>query len=218
LCRTKQEISLFLRQQPHVNIHYRDSEQRTPLHWASACGNAEAASALLAKGASPDSEDEGGWSPLLSAASAGHADIVIMLLDAGADVNKRTAEGRTALLYAVSKGHRSIIESLLERGADIRAADNHGATVLHRAITTGRLELARFLLSCGANADSAALELAVQENSEELVDLLLENGALVSENAIKMATDPEILRMLRQAASPGPSDTRSRAPDDDVYS
>ncbi len=55
---------------------------------------------LLADGADPNAQDEGGWSVLILASISGNADIVKLLLAAGADPNLRDWSDSVAHEYA----------------------------------------------------------------------------------------------------------------------
>jgi ankyrin repeat protein len=63
---------------------------------AAASGNAELVKMLLREGASPDAQQEGGFTALHSAAHNNNVEMVQALLNAGADVSTRTSDGKTA--------------------------------------------------------------------------------------------------------------------------
>eukprot|EP00762_Andalucia_godoyi_P008477 ANDGO_05800.mRNA.1 26S proteasome non-ATPase regulatory subunit 10 len=176
-CRTKQDIFEFLRSHEMANVHFRDADGRTAVHWAAASGHLSGVETLLQRGAQAESTDEGGWTPLISAASAGHADVVQELLRHGADANSITEDKRSALMYAVSKGHMRVIEMLLGAHARINMRDSTGSGPLHRALATNRLEIADMLIRKGADVDDAALELVIGDRNVEGIRLLMDHGA-----------------------------------------
>lgn len=78
------------------DVNMTDSEQRTPLHFASGTGHAEIASALIDAGANVSATDNQGNTPLHYAAGYGRPALVELLLDAGADASARNNAGKAA--------------------------------------------------------------------------------------------------------------------------
>ena len=73
----------------------RDKDGKSPLHFATDNGSAEAVTALLDAGADLDVWDRSGFTPLHRAAAQGSAEVVTALLDAGAAPNVRGETGMT---------------------------------------------------------------------------------------------------------------------------
>lgn len=96
----------------------KDDDDRSLLHTAAGCGNAQVLSAFLAGGGRKlvNQIDEDGWTPLMSAASSGKDEIVQQLISSGAHVNAANDMKRSALHFAASKGHVRIVQMLLEAG------------------------------------------------------------------------------------------------------
>lgn len=92
----------------------------TALGLAIQAGQLEAADRLLAKGASPNTQDarHERMTALHYAAQTGSAPAAAVLLGRGADPNVVNAIGRTPLYEAVSSGQYEVSEALLRGGAD----------------------------------------------------------------------------------------------------
>jgi ankyrin repeat protein len=124
-----------------VNVHQSNDLGQTALERASAKGDLDIMSFLVAHGAdpnyvSPSKEPFGGEnrSPLVSAAEEGHLPAVELLLAHGAKVNGGIGETRkTALSAAVSNEHVDIVRLLLSKGADPTIRNWDGWTILQIA-------------------------------------------------------------------------------------
>ena len=89
-------------------------------------------SALLAGGASADTQDTDGRTALMKAALEGHDATVTALLAGGAslDAQDTNGSGRTALWAASSQGHDATVTALLAAGASVDTQDSAGQTAL----------------------------------------------------------------------------------------
>ncbi|MBZ5561405.1 MAG: ankyrin repeat domain-containing protein [Acidobacteriia bacterium] len=85
-----------------ADVHEKDVDSMTPLHWAVVGHRAEVAKVLIAAGADVNAVDRFGYTPLLYAATIdfGDADTAAALLQAGADPNAKDKQGKTALSQA----------------------------------------------------------------------------------------------------------------------
>jgi len=85
-----------------ADVHEKDQDSMTPLHWAAIDDHADVAKALIAAGADVNAVDRFGYTPLLYAATIdfGDADTVTALLAAGADPRVKDKEGKTAWTQA----------------------------------------------------------------------------------------------------------------------
>jgi len=85
-----------------ADIHERDNDGMTALHWAVVAHHPEAVKALLAAGADVNAVDHFGYTPLLYAATIdfGDSQTATTLLMAGADPNIKDKKGATALAHA----------------------------------------------------------------------------------------------------------------------
>lgn len=170
----------------------RDSDGRSLLHFAAACGRADVIGALSASadGSAPapilpllDALDDGGMTPLQSAVAAGHVAAARALLSAGARVDARSSAGRTALHY--TKGRTEVLALLLPacRDRDVSPSDDLGHTPLHRAAAQGHLPAVSALVAAGASLDAVdktgrtPLHAACEEAREDVATALIAAGA-----------------------------------------
>lgn len=153
----------------------------TPLHLAAARGDMAAVTSLLQEGAPVDQYNDKGRTALFEAAKRGRTPVVTVLLHHGANPNARTKQGLTALLTAAEQGHADTIAVLLSNGADLNATCTCGDSALHRAVRRGHLVATQTLLEQGIDANikshgETALEIAQQDEDQELIALLLAHG------------------------------------------
>lgn len=135
----------------------------------------------------------------------------------------RSDEGKTALMYAIDNSY-NVIENkntariLLDNGADANKGNDRGKTVLMLAVISHlykeykeeRVNIVRVLLSradvnARDNSGNTVLILAVKNSLENIVQLLLNNGADINiknrgrETALKIAQEKgytEIITLL----------------------
>ena len=120
-----------------ADIHARDWDGLTALHWAAGEGHARIVRLLLRCGADVNATDHEAWTALHRAAWKGHDRIIApVLMDAGADITALTREGDNALHTASRFGHAAAARALLKAGADADSRNGMGKTPL--AMSAGR--------------------------------------------------------------------------------
>jgi ankyrin repeat protein len=122
-----------------IQIDVRNHAGETPLMMAALKAEVDAATALVAHGASVRKD---GWSPLHYAATGGSAAIVKLLLDKGALLEARSPNGSTPLMMAARYGNEEAVDALLAAGADRTARNDLGMDASAFAASAGREKLA----------------------------------------------------------------------------
>jgi ankyrin repeat protein len=199
-----------------ANVNAANDLGVTPLWLAAENGSEKMVARLLAAGANPNAPLLAGETPLMIAARSGKPAVVEQLIAKGADVNARGARKQTALMWAVSQKHPDVVKTLLAHGADfalrsekwsqVYAVPPHGympynkdipsgdETAILFAARVGDIESARLLVAAGANVNDtdawgvSAVTLAAHSGFDDVVELLLENGA--DPNAMKAGFAP----------------------------
>lgn len=176
--------SLLLDHGAEVN-QGRTTDGWSALILSSMFGYLEVTALLLDRGAEIDKgSSNSGATALIAASQYDHVGIVGLLLDRGAEVNRGTNDGSTALMTAAMCGHVDVAVLLLDRGATVDQGDsNSGTTALIAASQYGHVGIVGLLLdrgaevNRGANDGSTALDYAITNNHNEIVDLLSRAGA-----------------------------------------
>ena len=89
---------------PGVNIHAKDQDGFTALHWAAWSGMPHSAAMLIKAGLDINEKEGNGYTPLMLAAMRGDDTVVKMLLQLGADTAATNKDGKTAAQLADEKG------------------------------------------------------------------------------------------------------------------
>jgi len=128
---------------------------------------------------------------LYAAALRGSESVTKILLDHGAAVNYRSVDNKSALTAASEHGHEAVVELLIKRGADVRREGGEWPNALYAAAVGGHTRTASILLkhgtkfefkffySCGGLVQFRLLKAALWAGRTEVVEMLLEGGALV---------------------------------------
>jgi ankyrin repeat protein len=159
------------------------SNNRTPLHIATAYGFKDCVDLLLEGGADVNSKDEDGSVPLWEAILGRHEQIAKLLWDNGA--NLRSGSVGSFLCIAAQNRDLEMLNDLLNYGADINATNGDGNTALHVAISNsnGLTEVVKYLLDHGADmnkTDSSGWTpraLAEQQGHDEILELFREKSS-----------------------------------------
>ena len=158
----------------------------TPLYKACEYGHTKLVEYLVGRGADTELCTAHGWSPLNAAAACGHLETVQFLVNKGANVATPNKLGWTALHGAANRGHTAIAELLLLKGADPNPCaltrdfdDQHHVDWV--------------ILPRLAQTDITPLHEAIQKGHNDIVMLLLENGANIEATLSESKITPLIL-------------------------
>jgi len=147
-------VKLLLGQNPDL-VMSKDSEGKTPLHYAVLNGHKDVVELLLNYKADINVKDKDGYTPLYEAAKGGHKEVAELLLTKKADVNAKDNKGYSPLHEAVVADDKSVVELLLLNKADVNAIDtNNRQTPLHLAAWNGRKNVAQLLLAHNADMNA----------------------------------------------------------------
>jgi len=168
-----------------ADINAKDGYQLTPLDYALAAGQSNAAKFLLNQGAdinihkTPRYRD---YSLLHRATRAGLLEIVQILIEKGIPVDIN--HFGTALHVAASYGHKEIAEFLISKGASLDSkGQGNQSTPLHVAASIGDTDIVELLITNGADINASdyrgrtPLDVARQRSHTKIVDVLRQHGA-----------------------------------------
>jgi cytohesin len=165
---------------------------QTPLHYAAAGGQVEAARLLLANGADVEAKTDLGATPLDTAEGEQNKDMMELLLANHADINGRDHDGfqQSPLFNAVLERHREEAEFLIQHHADVNATDYYGRTPLVNAVNNNDKDMVELLLANHADPNAKdkegttplhlAVEVAFYHHDKQIIELLLANHADVN--------------------------------------
>ncbi|KAK3108804.1 hypothetical protein FSP39_016132 [Pinctada imbricata] len=165
------------------------------LCWASRYGNVFMLHLLIEKGANPNGEGWGGFTPLIWAAMfSNNIEVLNILIDAGSDLDHTSNKRRqTALHAAVIADKRGFVECLLNAGANPDQQDFLYKTPLLHAVHKNLSQCVSLLIQHNCNVNRAGwvngisttpLLLALVQNNLEITKMLLLAGAKFQKIAI----------------------------------
>ncbi|KAI5952557.1 NAS6 [Candida jiufengensis] len=170
------------------HLYQKDSDERTPLHWAVSANNIDLVKFIIS--CSPDTNideyvDLSGWSPLHIASSIGNIEILnlFMHMNNPPDINSKTDLGTTPLHLAISKNHLNYVRTLInEFNANCKTKDKKGYTPLIRASSIGSIPIIQELLqkkvpvNAKDNDGWTSLHHALAEGHGDVAVYLVEKG------------------------------------------
>ncbi len=168
-------------------LEHRDKQGRSALLLAVAGNHIAVAKALLAGGASPNTQAANQDTPWLLAGASGRTEILAAMIPAGPDFSIRNRYGGNALIPACERAHVETVKLLLTTKIDVNHINNLGWTCLLEIVLLGdggprHQEVARLVLAAGADPNIAdkdgvsALKHARHRGQTEIARLIEEAG------------------------------------------
>lgn len=159
---------------------------------------------LLENGADVNTVGSSGDNVLMAAIRGGLSELVRLILPKTANLNQKDDKGNTALMLASEKGDLAVVMELLNMDVSLIPTNQRGETALALAVKGGYLDIAKALLDAGAQVGKA-LDTACDNYDKALMNLLLERGAMISDNALsrlidkaKQLNDQDLLTLLQR--------------------
>jgi len=195
-----------------ADVNAREKKGWTALMIAAQRGNGEIAELLLKFGADAHIGED--WTPMMLAVNRDDPVCLETLLakeSASTKVGdvKRKSDGFTALMLACRRGHRQSASLLLTEEEVFKNAalkDNRGRTALMLAAAAGHAGCAEMLLMTASSEvnlrddeDRSALSHAVKRGNLEIVKMLVDFGAQVNDEDLKLAAGrDDLLQFLTE--------------------
>jgi ankyrin repeat protein len=211
--------------QPTLDIEVQDPEGKTALAIAALQGDASMIDALLKIGADIESRTPNQETPIMLAAQSGDLEAAKALICHGANCTTRDLDGWSTLHHAVHGPDRQnaqeILQYLLNQGVSVNCTSRGDETALHIAVMDQKMFALRTLLE--NNADWSlkhggrrnSLRIAVEEEHTDIVELLVNSGA-VWEGEIPKSAPNKIKVILRRSCLDMPPPSRKYSTDSGI--
>ncbi|MBN1290708.1 MAG: ankyrin repeat domain-containing protein [Candidatus Latescibacteria bacterium] len=185
-----EKVEMLIKNNPSL-VNVKDDRNCTPLHYASEAGNKEIVLLLISNNAEIDAQEINRNTPLHFASMNGYLEIAKLLLDHGADINAKNKDQYTPLHFACWYKQKSVIRLLIKKGANIYSKEYRGATPMMMAIwRMDDIDIVRLFIKNGADINVriegswvSPIALAAQYGYEDIVNLLIDEGAYVDEKS-----------------------------------
>lgn len=206
-----------------TGVNEKDSNNVTPLMYASGAGHIDVVTFLLENGASVNSKNDIGNTALSYATEKFHINVAKILLQKGADINAQSESGQTVLMRALYQDNKEVVQFLLQNGADVNLADNKGFSALTVSVVKDDLDNVKALIKQGAREETESKEgqtllmTAAYHGSSKVFSFLMEKGpdinkltqkgwsalayAAMGAGDISKDFDPSIMQRLINAGS-----------------
>jgi ankyrin repeat protein len=146
-------------------------------------GDLKAIQLFLSAGIDCNSQSANGSTALMAAAKNGRIDVVNKLLDQKANIDAQGKQGVTALMLAAENNQVEIVKLLLKKNADPNLEDQTGWSALMKAVYQGNTGCVEALAARSRQEVNRGLLVAALTGHQEIVKILLDNGAEVDSRA-----------------------------------
>jgi len=188
-----------------------DLVQSTPLHKATANGDARAIQLLLGAGGNIDAPNMYGDTSMHRAVENSRLETLVMLLRSGADLDRPNKIGNTPLHLAASIGHVPLVRALLSAGALPMAYNMRGYAPLHVAIMSGKKQALIELISfhekrridcftlCTQASNDNPIHVAVRALRIPLLIWMVEHSSFGPGLVMKNIENRDPMKLLKEA-------------------
>ena len=170
-----------------ADVHVKDRDRRTALHWACDKGLEEVVEALISSGSQVDEQDMFGLTPVMLAADWGNTAISLHLVEAGASCEGLSEDHMSLLFHHAcheAQSDLAAVRTLLKYGCSVSilSKEEQEELLLH-ACRKGDIVVIEALIAHGCNVSCVSfgrftpLMAAAQEGHEEVVKKLISAGA-----------------------------------------
>jgi ankyrin repeat protein len=146
-------------------------------------GDLKAVQLFLAAGIDVNAQNASGFTALMAAAKNGRMEVVNKLLDQKVNVDAQSKQGVTALMLAAENNQSEIVNLLLKKNADPNLQDQTGWSALMKAVYQGNARCVEALAARSRQEVNRGLLVAALTGHQEIVKILLDNGAEVDTRA-----------------------------------
>lgn len=172
-----------------ANVNKCDNEGRSPILMAAGQGHNSIVLDLIRNGADVGKVDWNGRSPLYMGCKGGFDDVVKSLLEIKGTVNQCCENGKSPLHVASENGYTNIVRALLLNEAEVNSVDIYGRSAIYLCCKEGQTETAKELMKTkkldinirNYRNKYSPLYISCLKGYKEIVSMLLENGANVSD-------------------------------------
>ena len=169
----------YLLTENNANLTAQDEDEQTALTLAAGKGHINVVKFLLDHNANIRTQTKSKSHATQDAAANGHLDVIKEIIERDPGVIElKGFLGRTPLLTAAQRGHLNVCNYLLiEKNANINTQDEEQSTALTLAAEKNHLNVVELLLKNKAKNlknkwNKSALDLAVENNNEDMIKLL----------------------------------------------
>ncbi|XP_076395542.1 uncharacterized protein LOC143265743 isoform X1 [Megachile rotundata] len=184
-------VDLLIKHKAEING--QDIEGNIPLHIAVMKNNQDIIDLLIKNKADVNAKNIYGLTPLHTATANCSTDIIDLLIRNKAKVNVTSHDNFTPLLAATISGSVDAISFLIKNGAEVNTVNKFGITLLQVAVVGGHKDAVNALIRNKADVNAfgtggTALHLAARNGNNQLVQILIKNGANVNVDSRNMKT------------------------------
>ena len=191
-----------------AKVDNQDEKGRTATYYATKIENVELLDLLVKNGADVDIQDEFGISPVVMAIADKKHKVLDCLIENSKRLEDITLTGRMTPLHIAAKlKNEKAVEKLIIKGVNVDVLDDCMQTALMYAVKKGYTKIAKILIENGANVNVVdetnsnvkLIDLACFRGYVDMVDLLVENNAKITENLKDWALyreEDEIIRKI----------------------